>query len=195
MTASENEIPELSEQDKIDLRILNAEPEPEPEQDSSESERSLLELWAEVLKSVEASRDSKVPMAVAHSIVTSWPKLNYRDIPEYHRLYHDFLIQARDILTTTVREHPEALEFHGEEDGSENANLYLHLLVQWNILFEDIAEEWNPTDDNADVVVAALVEARNTVLGRLGMAGHLDNIGFQVEGSISDHIDAAKAER
>lgn len=193
MTASENEIPELSEQDKIDLRILNSEPEPQPEE--QESKRSLLELWAEVLQSVEASRDSKVPMAVAHSIVTSWPKLNYRDIPEYHVLYHEYLIQARDILTELIHEHPQALEYHGLEDGKENANFYLHLLVQWNILFEDIAEEWSPTDDNADVVVAALVEARNTVLGRLGMAGHLDNIGFQVEGSISDHIEAAKAER
>jgi hypothetical protein len=180
----------LTDQDKVDLERLGFDESGNPRND-----RCLLTVWTEVLKSIEAVHDQPIPAVVAHKVVSTWPKLSYQDTVIYHDLYHSLLTEMRELLQDTIAEHPDALAWFGEDDARENRKLYIDLLVAWNVYLDQREQEWDAADETSHIQIAALVDARAFFFSTMGLAGHLNAIGFDVpDDEFSIALEAAVAE-
>lgn len=166
----------LTEQDKTDLRTLGVSPEGEAPQD-----RCLLEVWHELMKSVDLVREQPIPALVAHKVVSSWPKLSYQDTARYHEVYHDILGQIRDLLDEQLTEHPSSTSFVGDEDMETNRQIYIDLLIGWNLLMDDMESDWRAGHPESHIQIAAIVDARAFVFSSTGLVGHLTALNFQLD--------------
>lgn len=178
---------ELSEQDKADLKSIGIDPGEEPTQ------RSLLEVWRELLGNAEEVGRQDIPIHVAHKVVASWPFLTFQETQRYHVLYHDVLGEALDRLKEIIHEHPEALDFVGEDDAAHNYQLYIDALVSFHNLLDGYEVSWKATDEESHIWLAVLGDVRATIFSSTGMAGHLDAIGFSIENE--DFAEAVKKSR
>lgn len=175
----------ISEQDVADLEAMYSEDVPQ---------NSLFKVWREIATNFEPSSKEPIPANVAHKIVVSWPKLTYQDTAVYHKLYHSYLMALIPPLDEVIAKHPEALEYHGAEDGEKNHDLYLNLLVEWHLTFDRVEESWRAEDIESHIQLAALIDARAFVFGATGFAGHLDSIQFQLSDvEFMAALEAAKA--
>gem|GEM_PF-3914430 len=167
----------LTEQDKSDLAQMGIEV---PE-DEVVPQHSLLFIWRDLLSHVPKSAAEPIPMVVAHKVVNSWPKLTYQDTAKYHVLYHQFLQQAADLVDEAIAKRPEAIDFVGEDDLTENGKTYLDLLVQWHLALDRFEHtEWRAEDEDSHIKLAAVIDARATLFSDTGLTGHLDAIHFRV---------------
>lgn len=163
----------LSPKDQADLDAVPTTEDEAPKQ------RSLLELWQNVLNNVDTVVNQPIPINVALKVVSSWPFLSVQDTESYHGAYHEILRVARDDLNDVLREHPEAFGWVGEKDAAENHELYLEVLVRWHNALDTYEEEWRAGDELSHVWLAAIADARATLFSGTGFIAHLDNIGLE----------------
>lgn len=183
---------QLSDQDRTDLKNMGIDPGAE----DAPAERSLLTIWDEILKAGRRVGSDPIPMFVAAKVVASWPKLSYQDTVRYHELYHELLGTLHAALVEVIRTNPDAVNFVGLADAEENRELYIGLLVEWNLLLDDFEQNWSAASSQSHIEVAAVVDVRGFVFSDTGLAGHLGAIGFQLEdGEFFERLNAAKAER
>lgn len=176
----------ISQQDVADLEAMYAEGE-------DITQRSLFEVWRELLSNVDKVAGEPIPMVVAHKVVNSWPKLTYQDTARYHAVYHEFLNTLKAPLEAVIAAHPEVLDRSGTEDGELNHEHYLNLLVTWHLGFEKLEQEWRAGDGDSHIQLAAQIDARSFVFSATGFAGHLDAIQFQVsDEEFMAAVEAAK---
>lgn len=191
-SAEMSENHELTESDRQDLEAMGIDPD--TGEAAEPTRRTLLEIWQEVLANVEKSKATAIPMNVAHKVVASWPKLSYQDTVRYHELYHDHLLELREVLNDLIARDPAALSFTGEgEDLEANGHHYQDLLVSWNLVLEHAEMEWRAEQEDSHIRVAAIVDARHFFFASDGLTGHLDSIGFQL--SDEDFMAALQAAR
>lgn len=176
---SDDFTPELTAEDQRDLDLLNSE-EPGEEQEAPAIERCLLDTWRHLLDSIEESADAGVNMESAQRIVATWPKISYAQTVGYHRRYHELMRLMRTELQLIIKDNPGALDHVGPADAQENHELYVRLLGRWNARLERIIEAWAPTDPSAAIEVAAVSGVQEAIFGQMGLANHLDVIGFQL---------------
>ena len=182
---------QLTDQDVSDLKAMGVD----PEQDAP-AERTLLVIWDHVLKSGADTAAQPIPMMVSAKVVATWPKLSYQDTAVYHRLYHEYLGYLQESLVEAIRKHPEALSFVGLEDAEENREIYIDLLVTWNLQLDAIEREWAAEQEDSHIVVAAVVDVRHFIFSDMGLAGHLSAIGFQLrDEEFIERLNKAKAEQ
>lgn len=175
----------LTPQDIADLEAIENGEEPQP--------RSLLEVWEATLANVDASAAEPISIHVATKVVASWPFLDFKDTARYHDLYHNTLIELRWKLHDLLVEHPEAKSWTGDEDAEHNHGHYLDLLVAWHIALDDIEKNWRANDEDAAVWVAVVADVRAFFFSQMGLAGHLDAIGFSL--SDDEFLDAVRKAR
>lgn len=185
MTATERP---LSTKDQADLDSI-----PVAEEGEEPTERSVLELWAHVLDNIEAVAAQPVSLGVAHAIIGHWPFLTFQDTGRYHELYHELLLEERDVLLELLLEHPEYKGWVGDKDAEENHQLYVDALVGWHNVLEQRESDWTPDMPDAHIVPAIIADARAFFFSSNGFAGHLDSIGFSL--SNDEFMDAVKASR
>lgn len=173
---------ELSEQDLADLQQLHDEPEAE-----EKDERTLLKLWLTVLGDIEASAAEEIELGIAFKVVSSWPFLKFQETQRYHELYHDYLLDVRELLRATVNDHPGCEDHTSQDDMTENYEIYKTLVIGWNLLFDDLDGSWVATDKESHIKAAALVDARGMIFGGNGLAGHLDARGFTMDFAEIEH--------
>ena len=187
MTEQTNQ-PELSAQDKADLAALGVPAE-------EVTERTLLVLWADVLSNAEANADEPIPVGVASKTVASWPFLTFQETAIYHRLYHQVLGECYVELQEVIRDNPDALGWTGHDDGRENHKLYRELLVRWHMILDDHESAWRAEDEDSHIWVAVIADARAFFFSQMGLAGHLDVIGFSLtDGEFMDALQRAREE-
>jgi len=167
-TAGEPEV-ELSAQDIADLASLG----------STESKpRTLLEVWSNVLKNIEPSRDQKhIAPTIANKIVSSWPKMSFQDVRNYHLKYHALLIELRDILENLIEKNPDALE-NTENEAVDNRDLYIELVSRWHEQVAQWERDWTVDDADSHVQLAAIADAASFFTGPSGLAAHFSDIGL-----------------
>ena len=176
------EIP-LTEQDKLDLALLAAEP----------TQRSLLAVWAAVLEDIDTVAARPIPVTVASKVVASWPFLTFQETALYHQDFHQILGSLRSVLRDYLRENPDATSFVGDEDAQENHKIYLDVLVDWHMALDSLEENWRAEHPHSHIRVAAIADARAFFFAQTGLAGHLDAIGFSL--SNDEFLDAVRAVR
>lgn len=163
---------EMSAADEADLQLLLDNPPP--------AKRTLLETWRELLASIEVSQGEKVTPPVATRVVSTWPKLAFQDLPAYHQIYHDLLIEMRNVLDEEIKVDPEALT-HFEDDAEYNRARYINLLLCWQVLSMRWEHEWDAAAPDSHIRLAAIADASTFVMGQQGMVEHLGQIGFQFD--------------
>ena len=140
--------------------------------------RSVLDLWRHIFSNVEDVKAQGISMDGAQRAVATWPKLSYQDTPRYFELYHDYLLALRDLLAGVKA---EAFDFVGDDDGVENHEDYVNLLVEWHVCLDQIKEAWDAADPESHIQVAALVDVGGFVFNQTGLLGHLGAIGFDLD--------------
>ena len=173
---SENENYTLSEQDQADLASLTEEP----------LDRTVLEIWEEVLSNIETMEREKIEPGYASMIVGRWPKLEYRQIADFYALFMSYLRLYREALHEQIRLHPDAktnIAPVGDEksDAIANREIYKELMFQWNLVTARVEHVWDSNDPLAGEKIAAMAEAQNFVTGGQGMMQALTGpqVGFE----------------
>lgn len=178
---------ELTQQDREDLKAIGINP------DAEQTERALLEIWENVLSNVDESASGEIPINVALKVIGTWPFLSVQDTAKYHVIYHDILAEGRDRLHEVLKKHPDYKSFVGDDDAPNNHEAYLEVLVLWHNLLDGHEASWKAADEDAAVWVAAIADARGFFFSQVGLAGHLDTIGFHLDDD--EFVSAVKASR
>jgi hypothetical protein len=165
--------PTLTPQDQQDLASLGITLEGE-----QPTERCLLELWQAVLANRIPAAAKPIEIGVATAVVRSWPFLTFQETARYHVLYHEVLNQIAERLDEVIAENPEATSWVGEEDAAHNHLLYRQLLVEWHQILDTLESAWRAEDEESHIWVAVIPDVRSFIFSRVGLAGHLDAIGF-----------------
>ena len=150
-------------------------------------EHSLLKVWTEVLSNIEAAMDTKLSMVSVNSITRAWPQIKVQEANAYHWAYHSNLLVMRRILEEVVASDEDALGRTGSDDIEKNRKHYLELLTEWQRQIVRWEQDWDPTDEEAHVWLAAYLTVGEFFFGDQGLIRHLDLRGFK----LSD--DEAKA--
>ena len=167
---------ELPDQDKTDLHRLYAEP------DGVEAAlfHPILQVWREVLKPAADEMDQKITPNWANRIVTSFTEVRFADMELYRKSYFGKLMQLAEILDDEIASDDDCLTYTTpEEDALENAHHYKNLLLNWQLAVLQWEMDWNTTDLDAAVELAAISEVHKMFFGAQGITAFLDNIGFE----------------
>jgi hypothetical protein len=190
-TGDEGQEIELSEQDQADLAALTEEP----------INHTLLEIWNEVLGSIELSVAHKIPAIVANKVVSSWPKLSYQDTARYHARYHEILTEYRRILRELIEENPGCLKNIGERgteffDAEANRGVYKELIIRWKLYDQSLQLDWDAVDPESHIEIAAIADAAAFCIGSTGLIQHLGapQIGFTQSSGDQEELEARLTE-
>lgn len=151
-------------------------------------QRSVLELWHELFKSVETSASGRIIPQVAMRLLNVWPHLTFEEIPEYVRIYHEYLKEARDILEYEIDQTgvDSGFAFKEGEDDEHNHKHYLNLCLLWQQQAIQWENDWNISDPNAGARIAAIGDAHTFLLGQEGIVAHLATIGYNMTADEKD---------
>lgn len=164
------DLPELPEdlQKEVDRELGKA----------PELTHTVLEVWASVLSNIEANEGEHISPRYANSIVSNWPRLTFQEVKAYTLQYFAYLKALREILTAEIDKEPAALE-RVENDAEENREHYLELIGAWQEQIEKWEQNWDSTEPDSHVTLAALADATSFFVGAQGLVEHLSQIGFQ----------------
>lgn len=144
------------------------------------SYHTILEVWREVLRPAKDEKDSKVTPAWANRVVASYQDLCFQDMVDYRDAYFAKIIQLADILDYVISQDGDALSYATPaEDREHNSVHYKNLLLLWQQAVLQWELDWDCTDLNAGVEVAAISEVHKMFFGETGLTAHLDNIQFE----------------
>lgn len=153
---------------------------------------SLLEVWQAVLSNGKTLRHDPSSMQEVMAVTHRYPQIKVQEVSRYRMLYFDVLQEFADLLDAEIASDPECFKHaEPEADGTENRHHYLNLLAQWNALGAQLESEWNSNDDDAHLTFAAILEARNFLLGQQGLVAHLESIDFALSEDESAELVAA----
>jgi hypothetical protein len=169
---------QLSDQDQVDLALLNAVDEP--------LGRTVLEIWTEVLGNTEKMAQKRIEPGYASYVLKSWPQLvTIETLPAYYEIFHDLLLVYRADLEEQIRLHPDALQNIGavgdeDSDAIANRDIYVELMFQWNLTTARLEEEWDVLAADAAPRLAAMADAQAYITGGTGIMQALtaQQVGF-----------------
>ena len=157
---------------------------------------TVLEVWREVLKHSVDERDAHVNAGWASKIVSSWPEVTYAQMETYRDTYFGLLIDAFDILEIEIASDADCLSYdEPADDAIENAAHYKNLILLWNMAFQQAELDWQCTQPDAGVWVAAISEANKAIFGPTGVTQYLDNIGFEFTEADQQQLSDALGEQ
>jgi hypothetical protein len=144
--------------------------------------RTLLELWRAILEPAAAGEMRKEPISPqwATKMVTTYPGIGFADVEAVHHGVFDLAAELAGILDNEIASDDECLKkASAEEDATENSRHYKDILAGWQVhlIQEELA--WRPSDRTAAVDLAVMSEVQQMFLGEMGLAAHLDQIGFE----------------
>ena len=139
--------------------------------------RVLLETWRILLNDIEKASTEKPGWQVSARIIRDYPGAKISDVLVYHRIFHERLIELRDILDYEISTDPECFK-RTDDDPESNAHHYINLIELWQEQLVQWERDWDPADPDALMDMAACADAGNFFLGSKGLLAHLDTIGF-----------------
>ena len=156
--------------------VLSGIPET-PERPEAEP-HTLLEIWAAVLSNIEHVEAQPVSMQMAARITSVYPQIKVQECGLYMTCYHSALRELRSILLDEIESDPDCFKY-AEDDAVKNRHHYLNLLTQWQLQVQQWDKEWDCTELEAHIWLAAYADAGTFVLGKEGLVAHLDQINFE----------------
>jgi hypothetical protein len=142
---------------------------------------SILEIWREVLKVGEAERSKKITPQWANRICSTYREINFADMPDFRDAYFDKLAELAAILDIEIATDDECLNVtSAEEDVANNGIHYMNLLIEWQKSFLLWELEWEPSNRDASLELAAISEVHRMIFDQQGLTALLDQIQFQV---------------
>lgn len=145
------------------------------------TQRTVLLLWGSIFgEGLAAAAAHPIDIHVASKVVASWPFLTFKDVSNYHRIYHELLADFGRRVHEAIQANPDAIGWVGEEDGEHNHEIYKQLLVDWFVALGELEENWDSDGPYAAVLVAVIADVRAFLFSNMGLAGHLDEIKFKL---------------
>lgn len=164
---------ELSDADEADLKRLLSE---------DVEYHTLLEVWREVLKPAAVEATKRVTPQWAMRMVQSYPQLTVQDTIELRDRFYAKIQDLAKILDAEIETDSDALSRTTQEtDAADNREHYLNLLLNWQKQILQWELDWDCTDPQAHIEVAAISETHKMFFAREGLTGFLDNIGFEFD--------------
>lgn len=154
--------------------------------------RTLLETWIALFDSIQTVREQKINMAMTMNILGRHDALVVGDLTTFFRRYYEILDDARSIVNYEVATDAGCLN-NREEDVVDNKNHYLNIFIGWLQMLAELEEEWHVDNFEADIEMAAIIEARAFLVGEQGVIQHLQTINFQFGEDERALVDAAMA--
>ena len=154
------------------------------------TKRTLLETWRIVMGDVENAMLEKPGWHICARIIRDYPGASLKDVLVYHKLFHEKLLEMRDILDFVIASDPGCYK-RVDDDMEENEHLYLSLLELWQQQLVQWELNWHPSYDDALMDMAASADAGNFFLGSKGLIAHLDPAGFVLNEADADSVFAA----
>ena len=141
---------------------------------------TVLRIWQEILGNIEESRQERISPTLAARVVRAWSNMTIQEVPQYWALYYDLLESARTRLHNVLSAHPDAID-QVENDAEENREVYLEVAFEWNDLLARMDEQWNCTDPEAHLQLAALTDVAGFLTGPNGLFDALSQpqVGFE----------------
>lgn len=161
---------------------------------------TLLEIWNDLLSNAELGVEEHISPMLANSIISKWDRLEFSDIPAYWALYHELMIELRDILHDVIATDPDCYK-HVEDDGVENRKLYMEVLFGWTDRINQWEEQWDCTDPRAAIELAAIADVARMFTGQTGIVEHLSQpqmnftFGDDERTELAERLAAAQKER
>jgi hypothetical protein len=168
---------DYSQQDQEDLAQLFEMPSGET---NAPAFHPILEVWREVLKPAAAEGQKKVTPQWANKMVQSYPELKFADCNALRDTYYEKLQTMFEIVVAEIDEDEECLNAATpEEDREENGKHYKNILLHWQLRFLGWELQWDCTDGDAAIELAAISETHKIFFGDTGLTQFLDNIKFE----------------
>jgi len=178
---------QLTEQDIADLEALHSE--------SSGVTHTIIEIWQANLEPADQILAKEfITPGFANKIVSTWPKLSVQDVKAYHTLFHQRVIRLRSIFDEALEKYraetPDALE-RVEDDATYNRDFYIEILTLW----QEEMQRWeyrdfDVTSPDAHIDIAVIAEVKSFFLGEMGLAQHLQTVGFSYDEEAQARIGA-----
>lgn len=169
----------MIEEEKIELKIVPEEEETQEEDYGSPLSHTILEIWKEVLSNIDKEAALDITPQSSIALLASWPHLKVQEHSAYSKLYYTILKEFQQVVLDIIEENPTALK-NIEDDNTENHDLYIEILGNWQLIAREWEDEWDASKEDSHVYLAALADAINFVLSSQGLVAHLDEISLQI---------------
>ncbi len=160
---------------------------------------TLLETWRAVLEPAGTGEMVKDPISPqwAVKMVTTYPGVGFTDVEAIHHGVFALAAELAELLDNEIKTDDECLKkATAEEDATENAQHYKDILAAWQIHMIQEELTWHPSHKDAAVQLAVLSEVQQMFLGEMGLAAHLDQIGFEFndddKAELQAHLTSAR---
>lgn len=141
---------------------------------------TILEVWREILKPAQDSATEHITPQWASRITSKYTQLVYADMPEFRDRYFAKIAELEGVLHAVIEADDECLnQATPEEDGEYNADNYLTVLTQWQIVVLGWELDWDCADPAAGAELAAISEVHTMFFGDVGLTSLLDQISFE----------------
>jgi hypothetical protein len=156
---------------------------------------TILEVWREVLRPAQRERFKKITPQWANRICSAYREVVFADMPAFRDSYFDKVNELAEILDLEIAEDAECLNiFTPEEDVEHNGMHYLNVLITWQRAFLAWELDWECTEPDAAVDLAAISEVHRMFFDNTGLTSLLDNINFELTDTDRDILAAALQE-
>jgi hypothetical protein len=169
---SENNVVEFTQRDKDDLASLGVADEP--------SFHPLLQIWTTVLTPAGGESKEMPTAAWCNRIISGYQQITFADMIAFRDKYFTKVEELAEILRLEVASDPEAFSYTTpEEDVENNTAHYKNVLLNWQLQVQQWELDWECTDADAAIELAAISEVHKMFFGPTGIVAFLDNIKFE----------------
>ena len=153
---------------------------PDQEDGGGEEYRTILEIWREVLKPVDAESRRKVTTQWAARLVGGYAEISFKDMTLFRDIFFAKVLVLSLILEDEIQSDDECLKrISPEEDAQLNGIIYRTLLTRWQKEFLSWELRWDCEQPYAAVELAALAEVHKMFFDPTGLISLLDQIGLE----------------
>ena len=140
----------------------------------------ILKVWREVLVPARTERHNRITPQWASRLVNTYPGITFPDVLGFKDLYFDRIETMLGVLEDLIDTDSECLTpSTPEEDVEHNADHYLQMITNWQIVILRWELEWDCQDPRAPIELATIAEIHKMFFGEQGLTSLLDNIPFE----------------
>lgn len=159
--------PPLDDKDAADVAKLNGEAEHRP----------ILEVWREVLEGGRAEAKHRISPAWASRITSMYPQVKVQDMATFKDQYFGKIEELHQHLLFVMETDKKITQQTTiAEDLEHNRVHYIQVITLWQTAVLNWELEWDCTDVDAHVELAAISEAHKFFFGAQGLIALLEQI-------------------
>lgn len=153
-------------------------------------EVTVLEAWASVLSHVESESKIPVRMAMVIPVLSNYPWLTVKEMPNHFASFYGILQDAYQALMFEIATDENCLK-RGETDAEDNHNLYVNIIISWSKILREFEDNWDARKPWGGTQLSAGIAATEYLIGEQGLLSHLGSIGFRYHDGDFEMVAAA----